>query len=92
MRVRTDSRIASRGSMGSILSVGPSPSPRSALAGWRFTGSDPYAVYRSTTQGVSCEGSCRGIIGKFVTYVSLDEGYTLGPVQPHGATVVQLTS
>ena len=46
----------------------------------------------SADKDLQCKGDCRGIIGKFVNYVSLADGYKLGPVSPYGATVVELTS
>ncbi|MDQ0731396.1 TadE/TadG family type IV pilus assembly protein [Arthrobacter sp. B1I2] len=76
------------------------------VTGWKFSGGDgkglddsslPYTFHNltSTTTGVTktteCKGSCRGIIGKFVTYVSLADGFTLGPVNAFGATIVRLT-
>ena len=68
------------------------------VTGWRFSGGTglPYEFQsaKSTTTGVTtatqCTGNCRGVIGKFVTYVSLADGYTLGPVDPYGATIVRL--
>jgi len=64
------------------------------VAGWKFTGGNTApAVFRNTSSFVGaqeCTGDCRGIIGRFVRYVSLDEGYTLGPVHPFGATVVRM--
>lgn len=70
------------------------------VTGWKFSGGTglPYEFQstKSTTTGVTtatqCTGNCRGIIGKFVTYVSLADGYTLGPVDPYGATIVRLTA
>lgn len=65
------------------------------VAGWKFTGGNSApSVFHNTSSYVGareCTGSCRGIIGRFVRYVSLDEGYTLGPVHPYGATVVRMT-
>jgi hypothetical protein len=69
------------------------------VTGWKFSGGTglPYEFQstKSTATGVTtetqCTGNCRGIIGKFVTYVSLADGYTLGPVDPYGATIVRLT-
>lgn len=65
------------------------------VAGWKFTGGTTApSVFRNTASHVGaqeCTGSCRGIIGRFVRYVSLEEGYTLGPVHRFGATVVRLT-
>ncbi|ADX73893.1 Flp pilus assembly protein TadG [Pseudarthrobacter phenanthrenivorans Sphe3] len=69
------------------------------VTGWKFTGSAglPYEFRSesSTTTGVTsttaCTGECRGIIGKFVKYVSLADGYTLGPVDEYGATIVRMS-
>ncbi len=68
------------------------------VTGWKFSGGSglPYEFRseKSTATGVTtateCKGNCRGIIGKFVRYVSLADGYTLGPVDAYGATVVRL--
>lgn len=70
------------------------------VTGWKFSGDSglPYTFQNraSTVTGVTatteCRGECRGIIGKFVKYVSLADGYTLGPVDPYGATIVRLAS
>jgi Putative Flp pilus-assembly TadE/G-like len=69
------------------------------VTGWKFSGNSglPYEFRseKSTTTGVTtateCKGNCRGIIGKFVKYVSLADGYTLGPVDQYGATIARLT-
>lgn len=66
-----------------------------SVQGWAFSGADKLPmVYgnTSTDKSLECKGSCRGIIGKFINYVSLSDGYKLGPVSPYGATVVELTS
>jgi Flp pilus assembly protein TadG len=65
-----------------------------SVQGWAFSGADKLPmVYKSTaTPGLECRGNCRGIIGRFVKYVSLADGYKLGPVSPNGATVVEMTS
>ncbi|MGP4031556.1 pilus assembly protein TadG-related protein [Pseudarthrobacter sp. 1C304] len=66
-----------------------------SVQGWAFSGADKLPmVFRntSTDNKLDCKGNCRGIIGKFVNYVSLSDGYKLGPVSPYGATVVELTS
>lgn len=76
------------------------------VIGWKFSGGDgkgpddsslPY-TYRnlsSTATGVTkateCKGGCRGLIGSFVKYVSLADGYKLGPVDEYGATIVRMT-
>ena len=66
-----------------------------SVQGWAFSGADKLPlVYRNTptAKALECKGDCRGIIGKFINYVSLSDGYKLGPVSPYGATVVELTS
>jgi Flp pilus assembly protein TadG len=66
-----------------------------SVQGWAFSGSDKLPmVYNNTsaTKSLECKGNCRGIIGTFIKYVSLADGYKLGPVSPNGATVVELTS
>jgi hypothetical protein len=60
-----------------------------SVQGWAFSGANKLPmVYNSA----SCNGNCRGIIGKFIKYVSLADGYKLGPISPYGATIVELTS
>lgn len=64
------------------------------LKGWSFSGNThlPMTFNPSVTDGSvtkSCTGNCRGIIGKFIKYVSLADGYTLGPVTNGGVTVVR---
>ncbi|GKV72345.1 TadE/TadG family type IV pilus assembly protein [Pseudarthrobacter sp. NCCP-2145] len=69
------------------------------VTGWKFSGGTglPYEFRseRSTTTGVTtateCKGECRGVIGSFVKYVSLADGYTLGPVDEYGATIARPT-
>jgi Flp pilus assembly protein TadG len=67
------------------------------VKGWNFSGNNglpesfqnkPPAIASS----LKCDGNCRGIIGSFVQYVSLADGYTLGtPEEDFGADVVRLT-
>ncbi|TDT85669.1 putative Flp pilus-assembly TadE/G-like protein [Arthrobacter sp. AG258] len=66
------------------------------VAGWKFgpTGL-PYTFHNRTPDvpaALQCREPCKGIIGTFVKYVSLANGYTLGPVNPDGATIVALSS
>lgn len=66
-----------------------------SVQGWAFSGADKLpTVYNnlSATKSLECKGNCRGIIGQFIKYVSLADGYKLGPVSPDGATVVEMTS
>jgi len=64
------------------------------VAGWKFgpTGL-PYTFHNRSPDvpaALECKEPCRGIIGTFVQYVSLASGYSLGPVDPDGVTVVAL--
>jgi hypothetical protein len=69
------------------------------VTGWKFSGGTglPYEFRseKSTTTGVTtateCKGECRGVIGSFVKYVSLADGYTLGPVDEYGAIIARPT-
>lgn len=68
------------------------------VAGWKFSGGStlPY-TFRNRAPDVplalECREAiqCKGIIGTFVKYVSLVDGYTLGPVNADGATIVRMT-
>ncbi len=66
-----------------------------AVTGWKFSGGSslPY-VYNNQAPAVpsalECTNNCRGIIGRFISYVSLDTAYALGPATGYGATVVRL--
>lgn len=68
-----------------------------SVKGWSFSGENkPPASYRHKSPDVSsalkCDGDCRGIIGSFVQYVSLADGYTYGaPKEDYGVDVVRLT-
>ncbi|MGP0224886.1 pilus assembly protein TadG-related protein [Paenarthrobacter sp. NCHU4564] len=66
------------------------------VIGWKFSGNSSLPdTFRNASpyvsSALSCSGNCRGIVGTFVKYVSLADGYTLGPVSAHGATIVRLT-
>ena len=66
------------------------------VKGWKFSGNStlPDTFQNTTptvTAAVACDGNCRGIIGSFIKYVSLADGFTLGPVDANGATIVRLT-
>ena len=66
------------------------------VKGWKFSGNNtlPDTFQNTTptvTSSVACDGNCRGIIGSFIKYVSLSDGFTLGPVDANGATIVRLT-
>lgn len=69
-----------------------------AIEGWKFTGGDEapdnLLTFHNTSMHVgaqACQGNCRGIIGTFVTYVSLAEAYTLGPVDQYGVRIIEMT-
>ncbi|WEO78006.1 pilus assembly protein TadG-related protein [Cryobacterium sp. SO2] len=57
------------------------------LLGWRF----PSSSYNNNTYtGARCTGSCKGVIGEFVSFVSLDDRFTTGGPNL-GASIVTLT-
>ncbi|BCW55414.1 TadE/TadG family type IV pilus assembly protein [Arthrobacter sp. 162MFSha1.1] len=66
------------------------------VSGWKFGPTGLPYTFRNRTPdvpaAVQCREPCRGIIGTFVKYVSLANGYTLGPVNPDGATIVAIAS
>lgn len=67
------------------------------VVGWKFTGNNSlpdsfHNLSPDVPSAVSCNGNCRGIIGSFIKYVSLADGYSLGPVDAYGATIVRLTN
>ncbi|WP_028265304.1 Tad domain-containing protein [Arthrobacter sp. MA-N2] len=67
------------------------------VTGWKFSGNNslPDSFHNTSPDvpsALSCNGNCRGIIGSFVKYVSLADGYSLGPVDAFGATIVRLTN
>ncbi|HEX9087838.1 MAG TPA: pilus assembly protein TadG-related protein [Arthrobacter sp.] len=56
------------------------------LLGWNYPGSS----YQSNAYtGATCKGSCKGIIGQFVSFVSLDDNFT-GTGADLGANIVTL--
>ncbi|MHA7153847.1 pilus assembly protein TadG-related protein [Arthrobacter sp. TMN-50] len=68
------------------------------VKGWKFNGSpegpsNPGTFHNTAAHvgALECPNPCRGIIGTFVTYVSLAEGYELGTVDEYGARVVKMT-
>lgn len=69
------------------------------VAGWKFSGGStlPYTFhnrYPDVPAEFECREAtqCKGIIGTFVEYASLADGYQLGDVDRDGATVVELAS
>lgn len=69
------------------------------VVGWRLSGDSalPYSFRNtaSTATGVTttteCTSGCRGVIGRFVRFVSLTDDFTLGPADSNGASIVRLT-
>jgi len=66
------------------------------VKGWSFSGDNklPNSFQNTTASvpaSVACDGNCRGFIGSFIKYVSLADGFSLGPVDANGATIVRLT-
>lgn len=65
------------------------------VEGWKFgTPGLPYTFRNRSadnTSGLECREPCRGIIGTFIEYVSLADGYELGDVDPDGVTVVEIS-
>jgi hypothetical protein len=57
------------------------------VTGFKVSGSNAY-----TDPGApNCNGSCRGVQGYFMKYVSVSEAYTLGDGVDTGAAIVRLT-
>lgn len=65
------------------------------VKGWSFNGNTfPRTFHNKAPDvplGLACDGSCTGVIGSFVHYVSLDKAYTYGTPEDFGAGVVKLT-
>lgn len=57
------------------------------LLGWNFPG---YSYNNQTYSGAQCNGNCKGLIGKFESYVSLDDRFIPGGPDL-GASLVRLT-
>ncbi|QDY90411.1 pilus assembly protein TadG [Arthrobacter sp. UKPF54-2] len=67
-----------------------------SVSGWKFSGNGslPYSFRNArphVPSALECTGSCRGIIGTFITFVSLADGYSLGSTDNYGAAIVRLT-
>lgn len=65
------------------------------VVGWKLGPTGLPYTFRNRTPEVpaalECREPCRGIIGTFVNYVSLADGYTLGPIHADGARVVKMS-
>ncbi|WP_262105774.1 Tad domain-containing protein [Arthrobacter sp. Marseille-P9274] len=71
-----------------------------SVMGWKFTGGnwnasqptkDPYVYKNSEFTGQKCTGDCRGIIGKFIRFATLDEDFKLGGTSELGASLIYFT-
>ena len=68
------------------------------VKGWKFSGTDnelPKSFHHTSPtvpSSVACTNNCRGIIGSFIQYVSLADGYTYGvTTEDSGTDIVRLT-
>lgn len=70
------------------------------VTGWKLSGSPdlPFSFRNKAsaetgvTASTECLEGCRGVIGRFIRYASLAEGFKLGTVSdPNGAYIVRLT-
>lgn len=59
------------------------------ILGYRFSGNPALNWQNAAHPGLTCTGSCRGIIGEFVETVSLDSEYVMGG-RDFGVSVVSL--
>ncbi|BDE58843.1 hypothetical protein GS433_18155 [Rhodococcus hoagii] len=59
------------------------------IEGYRFSGNPEYNWQNDIHGDLSCSGSCRGVIGRYVETVSLESEFTMGG-QDFGVTVVNL--
>ncbi|GLB67134.1 pilus assembly protein TadG-related protein [Arthrobacter mangrovi] len=71
-----------------------------SVKGWKFSGGtwnssqpmkDPYVYRNAEFAGQICSGDCRGIIGKFIRFASLDEDFKLGGTGDLGASLIYFT-
>jgi hypothetical protein len=59
------------------------------LLGWNFPGN---SYNNQAYADAKCKGSCKGLIGRFVRFVSLDERFTMSATAPNlGSSLVTLT-
>jgi hypothetical protein len=65
------------------------------VKGWSFNGNKFPITFNNKPPAVdaalTCDGSCTGVIGSFIRYVSLDSAYTLGTPEDFGAGIIRLT-
>ncbi len=64
------------------------------MHGWKFTGGKDKWPLNFNTSALSktCTGSCKGVIGKFVKYVSLDSDFEIGLPDKFGVSIIRLTA
>jgi hypothetical protein len=71
-----------------------------SVSGWKFSGGtwnasqplrDPYVYKNAEFPGQNCTGDCRGIIGKFIRFATLDEDFELGGTSELGASLIYFT-
>jgi hypothetical protein len=58
------------------------------VLGWNFPSATSYA--NTTYPGATCTGSCKGLIGQFVSFVSLDNRFSMGGGPSFGASIITL--
>ncbi|WP_460668816.1 pilus assembly protein TadG-related protein [Kocuria himachalensis] len=62
------------------------------VGGWHLSPSVRYKNTASTTTtGLTCTPSCTGIIGRFLTYTTLEDGFEAGGSSEYGASFASLT-
>lgn len=62
-----------------------------SVMGWNFGGGTYFRnIPPDVSSSLSCSNNCKGIIGRFVTFVALDSAYKVGPSTAFGATIVRL--
>lgn len=71
-----------------------------SVSGWKFSGGtwnasqpvkDPYVYKNAEFPGQNCTGDCRGIIGKFIRFASLNEDFERGGSSELGASLIYFT-
>ncbi|WP_336712332.1 pilus assembly protein TadG-related protein [Arthrobacter sp. USHLN218] len=71
-----------------------------SVMGWKFSGGDwkaskpmedPYLYKNAEFVGQKCTGDCRGIIGKFIRFATLDEDFKTGGTSELGANRIFFT-
>ncbi|MBC7760585.1 MAG: hypothetical protein H7201_02055 [Candidatus Saccharibacteria bacterium] len=60
------------------------------VLGWNFVGSGGTSLNNNLYLGAKCTGNCKGLIGQFISFVSLDDRFTMGGANL-GASIVALS-